>query len=67
VGQASPRADVICAHSEISPISVPERVGAVILIGAALIIGLYPRFLLDLIGPGFNSPLFDELRKVGNF
>jgi NADH-quinone oxidoreductase subunit M len=67
VGRASPRVDVTDAHSAISPISVPERVGAVILIGAALIIGLYPRFLLDLIGPGFNSSLFDELRKVGNF
>jgi NADH-quinone oxidoreductase subunit M len=55
------------AHSEIVPISVPERIGALFLIGAALIIGLYPRVLLDLIGPGFNSPLFDELRKVGNF
>jgi NADH-quinone oxidoreductase subunit M len=55
------------AHSEIDPISVPERIGAVILIGTTLIIGLYPRLLLDLIVPSFNSPLFDELRKVGNF
>ena len=52
---------------ELSPISIPERIGAATLIGTALLIGLYPRLLLDLIGPGFNSPLFDELRKVGNF
>jgi NADH-quinone oxidoreductase subunit M len=55
------------AHSEFAPISVPERVGAAMLIGTALLIGLYPRLLLDLIGPSFGSPLFDELRKVGNF
>jgi NADH-quinone oxidoreductase subunit M len=55
------------AHSELTPISIPERIGAAMLIGTALLIGLYPRLLLDLIGPAFNSPLFDELRKVGNF
>ena len=33
------------------PISVPERLGAVLLIAATLVIGLYPQLLLDLIGP----------------
>jgi NADH-quinone oxidoreductase subunit M len=47
------------------PISVPERLGAVLLIAASLVIGLYPRLLLDWIGPSFSSPLFDGLRKVG--
>jgi NADH-quinone oxidoreductase subunit M len=55
------------SHPEFEPISIPERVGAAILIGTALLVGLYPRLLLDLIGPSFSSPLFDELRKVGNF
>jgi NADH-quinone oxidoreductase subunit M len=49
------------------PISIPERIGAVILIGATLAIGLYPRLLLDLIEPSFNSPLFEGLRKAGAF
>jgi len=49
----------------LGPISIPERIGAVILIGATLAIGLYPRLLLDLIGPSFNSPLFEGLRKAG--
>jgi NADH-quinone oxidoreductase subunit M len=49
----------------LEPISVPERLGAVILIVASLIIGLYPRVLLDLIAPSFSSPLFEGLRKVG--
>jgi NADH-quinone oxidoreductase subunit M len=46
-------------------ISIPERIGAVMLIGVSLAIGLYPRLLLDVIIPSFNSPLFDGLRRVG--
>jgi NADH-quinone oxidoreductase subunit M len=46
-------------------ISTPERIGAVLLIGASLVIGLYPRLLLDVIIPSFDSPLFDWLRKGG--
>jgi len=51
----------------LEPISVPERIGAVLLIGATLAIGLYPRLLLDLIEPSLNSPLFEGLRKAGAF
>ncbi|MEY2429683.1 MAG: NADH-quinone oxidoreductase subunit, partial [Verrucomicrobiota bacterium] len=51
--------------ASLEPISVPERLGAVLLIVASLIIGLYPRVLLDLITPAFASTLFDGLRKVG--
>jgi NADH-quinone oxidoreductase subunit M len=47
------------------PISIPERIGAVILIGVSLLIGLFPRLLLDVIVPSFDSPLFDWLRKGG--
>jgi NADH-quinone oxidoreductase subunit M len=53
------------AGAPMPPISVPERIGAVMLIGASLLIGLYPRLLLDVIIPSFNSALFDGLRKVG--
>jgi NADH-quinone oxidoreductase subunit M len=60
---ASPRPP----SQEMDPISTPERIGAVILIGATLAIGLYPRLLLDLIEPSFNSPLFEGLRKAGGF
>ena len=52
-------------HHEMDAISVPERLGAVMLIGVALLIGLYPRLLLDVIVPSFNSPLFDWLKKGG--
>jgi NADH-quinone oxidoreductase subunit M len=49
----------------VEPISVPERLGALILVAASLVIGLFPNLLLDLIVPSFNSPLFEGLRKVG--
>ncbi|MBI3878193.1 MAG: NADH-quinone oxidoreductase subunit M [Verrucomicrobia bacterium] len=50
---------------EMEPISIPERLGAVLLIGTSLFIGLYPRILLDMIVPSFDSPLFDAMRKGG--
>src|SRR5882724_7866853 len=45
------------------PISVSERIGAAILLGATILIGLYPKVLLDLIGPSFDTPLFKGLRE----
>jgi len=50
---------------ELEPISGPERFGAVILMATTLVIGLYPRLLLDLIVPSLNSPLFEGLRRAG--
>jgi len=45
------------------PITIPERVGAVILAGASVVIGLYPQLLLRIIGPALHSPMFDGLWK----
>ena len=45
------------------PISLPERLGAIILIGASVAIGLYPQMLLNIISPAFDSPLFEALRS----
>jgi NADH-quinone oxidoreductase subunit M len=45
------------------PISLPERLGTVILIGASVLVGIYPQLLLNIIVPALNSPLFDGLRK----
>jgi NADH-quinone oxidoreductase subunit M len=50
---------------ELEPISVPERFGAVTLIAVTLVVGIYPRLLLDVIVPAFSSPLFEALRKGG--
>jgi NADH-quinone oxidoreductase subunit M len=45
------------------PISMPEKLGAFALLACTLLIGLYPRLLLDWIIPAFGSGLFDGLRK----
>ena len=52
-------------NHELPPITVPERIGAVMLIGASLVIGLYPHLLLRVIVPSLNSPLFEWLRAGG--
>ncbi len=51
--------------AQIEPISMPEKLGAAILILTTLVIGIYPRLLLDLIMPSFNSPLMQTLWKGG--
>jgi NADH-quinone oxidoreductase subunit M len=68
-GEASDSKNEEHAGSEtgapLKPISVPERMGAIILIGASLAIGLFPGLLLKIIVPSFDSPLFDWLRTGG--
>lgn len=49
-------------HGEFT-ISLPEKVGSLLLIACTVVVGLYPRVLLDWIVPSFSSPLFDGLRK----
>jgi NADH-quinone oxidoreductase subunit M len=44
-------------------ISIPERIGAVVLLAASVVIGLYPQLLLRIIIPALHSPLFDGLWK----
>lgn len=46
-------------------ITTPERIGAVLLITISIVVGLFPRLLLDVIVPSFNSPLFDWVKKGG--
>jgi NADH-quinone oxidoreductase subunit M len=50
---------------ELEAITTPERIGAVILIGTSLLIGLWPRLLLDLIAPSFGLPYFHWLSAGG--
>jgi NADH-quinone oxidoreductase subunit M len=45
------------------PITLAEKCGAVLLLATTLVVGLYPRILIDLILPALNSPLFEGLRK----
>jgi len=56
----------VVPHSHpLETISVPERIGAAILMATTLIIGLYPTLLLKLIQSGFDSPLMARLLKGG--
>jgi NADH-quinone oxidoreductase subunit M len=47
------------------PITMPERLGACLLLGSTLALGLYPRLLMNLILPSLNGPLFEQLRRSG--
>ena len=47
------------------PISLPEKLGAGILICASIIVGTFPQLFLNVIHPALNSPLFQGLRKGG--
>lgn len=47
------------------PITLPERVGAILLLAASVAVGIYPQMLLNVIMPALNSPLFDGLHKGG--
>jgi NADH-quinone oxidoreductase subunit M len=49
----------------LAPISVPERFGAALLLTASVAVGLWPRLLLDIIVPCWQSSLFDWLRRGG--
>lgn len=60
-GDSPPIAD---SH-KLPPISIQEKVGAVILLAMSLLIGLYPKLLLNFILPSLQSPLFEGLRKGG--
>jgi NADH-quinone oxidoreductase subunit M len=46
------------------PITVPEKAGALLLLGASLAIGVYPRWILDWIDAGLGSAAFAGMRKV---
>jgi NADH-quinone oxidoreductase subunit M len=54
-------------HPPLPPITLPERLGAGILIACSVAVGLYPQMLLKVIMPALNSPLFDGLRKSGGW
>jgi len=48
-----------------APITVPERLGAALLLATTVFIGLYPQALLRIIEPALNSPLFEWLNHGG--
>jgi NADH-quinone oxidoreductase subunit M len=51
------------AEQTLPPITMPERVGAWLLLASTIGLGLYPKLIMDLILPSLNSPLFEALRR----
>jgi NADH-quinone oxidoreductase subunit M len=47
----------------LAAISIPERIGAVLLLATTLVIGVYPRLLLDFIEPSFKAGMMHGLLK----
>jgi NADH-quinone oxidoreductase subunit M len=62
---SQPDPDKRDACPALEPITTPERIGAALLIAVTVLIGLYPRLLLDLIVPALQSPLMSKLIKGG--
>jgi NADH-quinone oxidoreductase subunit M len=55
------------SHSDhhLPPITLPEKLGAILLIASSVTVGLFPHLLLNIVEPAFNSPLFEALRRGG--
>jgi NADH-quinone oxidoreductase subunit M len=60
-----PAAALSNGHAALAPISLPEKVGAVLLLGASLVVGLYPHVLLQWIVPALHSDLFAPMLSKG--
>ena len=58
-----PNHSAVSATHSLPAISIPERIGAILLIGTSVAIGLYPQLLLRVIIPALHSPMFDGLWK----
>jgi NADH-quinone oxidoreductase subunit M len=56
-------AESVPPHEPLPPITFPERLAAIILIAASVLVGIYPQVLLHVIVPALNSPLFAGLRQ----
>jgi len=44
-------------------ITLPERLGAFLLLASTIALGLYPKLLMNLILPALSGPLFEQLRR----
>jgi len=57
-GGTAPHSD---AGNHYVPITMPEKAGAILLLGATLVIGLFPRLLFDLIQPAIQQEFFKRI------
>jgi len=58
-------AEAGAAALHLAPITWPEKAGALILISASVVVGLWPGLLLDWINPALQSPLLQAAMKGG--
>jgi len=49
------------ARAPYAPITFPEKAGAVLLLGAAILIGLFPKLLFNLIQPAVEGEMFRRI------
>jgi NADH-quinone oxidoreductase subunit M len=48
-----------------APISLPEKIGALLLVAATVLVGLNPDLLLNWINPALQSPYFQPVLQGG--
>ncbi|HZP61178.1 MAG TPA: NADH-quinone oxidoreductase subunit M [Opitutaceae bacterium] len=53
------------SSTSLPPITLAEKLGAVLLLGATVVIGLKPDLLLNWITPALQSPFFEAVLKGG--
>ena len=64
-GKVDPAEVAAAAAHPLPPISLPEKLGSLLLLSATVIIGLKPDLLLNWIMPALQSPLFQAVLKKG--
>ena len=47
--------------ADYEPITVPEKAGAILLLGCTIVVGLFPRVLFDLIHPAMQQEMFKRI------
>jgi len=65
-GQTAPAAmAALAVEAPLPAITPPERLGAILLLAAAVAVGVYPDLLLDWIIPSLHSPLMRAAMSGG--
>jgi NADH-quinone oxidoreductase subunit M len=63
----SPTSPATTLDAHLTPITLPEKIAAILLIACSVLVGLFPHILLNIIQPALNSPPFESLRRGGNW
>ena len=59
------RAEPAALAAPLAPITLAEKLGALLLVGATVVIGIRPDLLLNWINPALQSPLLQSVLKGG--